>query len=101
MAEKKENKDWIFCTTIVISFVLIEHNSADPLFILALAAIPFLALFFYYKKSFYPLILYILIVGILGRITQYYHSGYGSDVLLAVRDFVGYFVHGKKVYREV
>lgn len=101
MVEKKEDKDWIFWTTIVVSFVLIEHNSADSLFILALAAIPFLAFLFYYKKSFYPLILYILAIGILGRITQYYHSGYGSDVLLAVRDFVGYFVHGQNVYREV
>ena len=101
MIEKKEDKDWIFWTTIVISFVLIEHNSADPLFILALAAIPFLALLFYYKKSFSPLILYILIVGILGRITQYYHSTYGSDALMAVRDFIGYFVHGKNVYKEM
>ena len=65
MVEKKEDKNWIFWTTIIISFVLIEQNSADPLFITALTIMPFLVLLFYYKKSFYPLILYILIIGIL------------------------------------
>lgn len=101
MVEKKGDKDWIFWTTIIISFVLIEHNSADPLFILALAAIPFVAFLFYYRKSFYPLILYLLIIGILGRMMQYQSSAYGSDALMAIRDFVGYFVHGKNVYKEM
>lgn len=100
---KKINSDtqWLFWTTIVTSFVLIEHNSAEPLFILALSIMPLLVLLFYYKKSFYPLILYILIFGILGRIIQYYSSTYGSDALMAVRDFIGYFVHGKNVYKEM
>lgn len=97
----KDDKEWIFWTTIVVSFVLIEHNSADPLFITAFTIMPFLAPLFYYKKSFYPLILYILIFGILGRIIQYYSSTYGSDALMAVRDFIGYFVHGKNVYKEM
>lgn len=97
----KDDKEWIFWTTIAVSFVLIEHNSADPLFITALIAMPFLALLFYYKKSFYPLILYILIIGILGRIFQYHSSTYGSDALMAIRDFIGYFVHGKNVYKEM
>lgn len=97
----KDDKEWIFWTTIAVSFVLIEHNSADPLFITAFTITPFLALLFYYKRSFYPLILYILIFGILGRIIQYYHSTYGSDALMAVRDFIGYFVNGKNVYKEM
>lgn len=101
MEKTKDGKEWIFWTTITVSFVLIEHNSADPLFITAFAIMPFLALLFYYKKSFYPLILYILIFGILGRIIQYYSSTYGSDALMAVRDFIGYFVHGKNVYKEM
>ncbi len=95
------DKEWIFWTTIIISFVLIEHNSTEPLFLIAFTIIPFLILHFYYKRSFYPLIAYILIFGSLGRITQYYHSAYGSDVLMAIRDFVGYFVHGKDVYKEM
>lgn len=101
MTKTKDEKEWIFWTTIVVSFVLIEHNSADPLFITALVVMPFLALLFYINKSLRPLILFILIVGILGRIAQYYSSGYGSDALMAVRDFIGYFVHGKSVYKEM
>lgn len=101
MAKMRVDKEWIFWITIVVSFVLIEHNSADPLFIAAFTIMPFLVLLFYYKKSFYPLILYILIIGILGRIIQYYSSAYGSDALMAVRDFIGYFVHGKNVYKEM
>lgn len=97
----KDDKEWIFWTTIAVSFVLIEHNSADPLFITAFTIMPFLVPLFYYKKSFHPLILYILIFGILGRIIQYYSSTYGSDALMAVRDFIGYFVHGKNVYKEM
>lgn len=101
MAKTETDKEWIFWTTIAVSFVLIAHNSADPLFITAFTITPFLALLFYYKRSFYPLILYILIFGILGRIIQYYSSTYGSDALMAVRDFIGYFVHGKNVYKEM
>lgn len=101
MEKTKDDKEWIFWTTIVISFVLIVHNSADPLFIVALTIMPLLVLLFYYNKSFYPLILYVLIIGTLGRIMQYHSSTYGSDALLAVRDFIGYFVHGKNVYKEM
>ncbi len=101
MEEKKEDKNWIFWITIVVSFVLIEHNSADPLFITALTIMPFLIILFYFKRSLYPLTLYVLAIGILGRIFQYYSSAYGSDALLAVRDFIGYFVHGKNVYKEM
>lgn len=101
MAKAKDEAEWLFWTIIVISFVLIEHNSADPFFIIALVAMPFLILLFYYKKNFYPLILYILIIGTLGRIIQYHSSTYGSDALMAVRDFIGYFVHGKNVYKEM
>lgn len=101
MVKTKNDKEWIFWTIIVISFVLIVHNSADPLFIIALTVMPLLILLFYYKKSFYPLILCILVVGALGRNMQYYTSAYGSDALPAVRDFIGYFVNGKNVYKEM
>lgn len=101
MTKIKDEKEWIFWITIVVSFVLIEHNSADPLFILALTVIPFLVFFFYLKKSLYPLALYLLVFSALGRIIQYQSSSYGSDVLMAVRDFVGYFIHGQNVYKEV
>jgi len=101
MAKTKDDKEWVFWTTIVVSFVLIEHNSADPFFITALTVMPFLILLFYFKRSLYPLILYVIIIGILGRIFQYYSSTYGSDALPAVRDFIGYFVHGKNVYKEM
>lgn len=101
MKKNKPDEEWIFWTTIAISFVMLVHNGAEPFFLLAYASIPLLIALFYLKKNLYPIVLYILFVGAVGRITQYYHSAYGSDTLLAVRDFVGYFVHGFNVYKEM
>ncbi len=101
MGRNQNDKEWIFWTTIIVSFVLIVHNSADWLFIVALALMPLFILLFHFKKSFYPLILYLLIFGTLGRIIQYHTSTYGSDALMAVRDYIGYFVNGKNVYKEM
>lgn len=101
MGKNKLDAEWIFWTTISISFVMLVHNGAEPFFLLAYASIPLLIAFFYLKKSLYATVLYLLLVGVIGRITQYYHSAYGSDTLLSVRDFVGYFVHGFNVYKEM
>lgn len=101
MEKVKANTEWIFWTTITISFVLIEHNGTEPLFLIAFTVMPFLILLFYYKRSLYPLILYILLVAVLGRYTRYFRQTYASDTLLSIRDYVGYFVHGKHVYKEM
>lgn len=101
MVGKKEDSDWIFWTAIIISFVLIEHNGVEPLFLLAFTLIPFLILIFYYKKSFNLLIIYLLAIAIFGRYTRYFRETYASDALLAIRDYIGYFIHGKNVYKEM
>ncbi|QQG40360.1 MAG: hypothetical protein HYV37_02200 [Candidatus Levyibacteriota bacterium] len=101
MKKNKSDSEWIFWTTITISFVMLIHNGTEPLFLFAYASIPILIVLFYLKKSLFPIVLYLLFVGTVGRITQYYHSTYGSDTLLAVRDFIGYFVHGYNVYKEM
>lgn len=101
MKKNKPDEERIFWSTVVTIFVLLIHNGSEPFFLFAYATILLLVVFFYFKKSLYPIMLYILLVGVVGRITQYYHSTYGSDTLLAVRDFVGYFVHGFNVYKEM
>lgn len=99
--KNKSDSEWIFWTTIIISFVMLIHNGTEPLFLFAYASMPFLIVIFYLKRNFYVIAIYLLLIGALGRYTEYYHSVYGSDVLLAVRDFVGYFVNGKNVYKEM
>lgn len=101
MEKNKTDVKWIFISTIITSFVLIEHNGTEPLFLIAFTIMPFLILLFYYKKSLYPLIIYLLIVAVLGRYTRYLRETYASDTLLAIRDYIGYFVHGKNVYKEM
>ncbi len=101
LEKNKDDKEWIFWTTLTISFVLIEHNGVEPLFLIAFTLMPFLILVFYYKRSFYPLIIYLLLVGAFGRYTRYFRETYASYTLLAVRDYIGYFVHGKNVYKEM
>lgn len=101
MREFKEKTEWIFWTTIAISFVLLEHNGTEPLFLIAYSLIPFLVLIFYYKRSFWTVAIYLLLLGILGRYTRYFRGVYSSDVLTTIYDFVGYFIHGKNVYMEL
>lgn len=101
MKEIKEKTEWIFWTTIGISFVLLEHNGTEPLFLIAYSLIPVLVLLFYYKRSFWMILFFLLFVGILGRFTRYYRGVYSSDVLPTINDFIGYFVHGKNVYGEL
>lgn len=97
----KEKTEWIFWTTIGISFVLLEHNGTEPLFLIAYSLIPILVLTFYYKRSFWTVVIYLLLLGILGRYTRYFRSVYSSDVLTTIYDFVGYFINGKNVYQEL
>lgn len=100
MKEFKEKTEWIFWTTIAISFVLLEHNGTEPLFLFAYSLIPLLVLIYYYKRSFWTVVIYLLFFGFLGRYTRYFRSVYSSDVLPTINDFIGYFIHGKNVYGE-
>lgn len=93
-----KDQEWIFWTTIAISFVLLVHNGTEPLFLIAYSLIPVLILLFYHKKSFIPLIIYLLLIGIFGRYTRYFRESYASDVIPAIKDFIGYFLAGKNIY---
>lgn len=93
-----KDSEWIFWTTIAVSFVLLVHNGTEPLFLIAYSLIPVLILLFYHKKSFIPLIIYILLIGIFGRYTRYFRESYASDTLPAIKDFIGYFLAGKSIY---
>ncbi|GEM_PF-2115663 len=97
----KENTEWIFWTTITITFVLLEHNGTEPLFLIAYSLIPLLVLIFYYKRSFWTIAIYLLFFGVLGRYTRYFRGVYSSDVLPTINDFIGYFIHGKNVYESL
>lgn len=90
-----------FWITIVISFVLVVHNGTEPQFILALSLLPVLLMLFIFKKSSIPIVFYLIIFGIVGRYTRYYRETYASDALLAIRDYVGYFLAGKNPYKEI
>ncbi|OGG35136.1 hypothetical protein A2363_01400 [Candidatus Gottesmanbacteria bacterium RIFOXYB1_FULL_47_11] len=96
----KENVQ-IAITTLVISIVLLIHNGREPLFLFAFASIPIILFIAWKKSSLWPVALYILIVGVLGRYTQYFRQGYMSDVLPAIQDYIGYFLSGKNVYKEI
>lgn len=52
MGKFKDDKEWIFWITIVVSFVLIEHNSADPFFLFAFSLLPLLILLFFINVVF-------------------------------------------------
>lgn len=98
--EFKEKREWIFWTTISISFVLLVHNGTEPLFLIAYSLIPLLVLLFYYKKSLAPLIIFLVVIAVLGRYTRYFRENYASDVLLGIHDWIGYFLSGKNIYNE-
>lgn len=96
-----EESSGIFWTTVIIVFVLLVHNGTEPLFLVAMAFIPVLILKFLYKKSLWPLAVYLIIFGLLGRYTRYFRQTYASDTLLAIQDHIGYFLAGKNVYEQV
>lgn len=96
-----ENRERFFWTTLVVSFVLLVHNGTEPLFLLAMALIPLVIGLFYYRPSLLPLAIYLLVFGALGRYTRYWRENYASDALLAIRDYIGYLLAGKNVYREM
>src|SRR5260221_7713770 len=95
---KKEEYEWIFWATIAIIFVLLEHNGTEPLFLYAFSFLPILILLFIYKRSFWSIATYLILVGGIGRYTRYYREGYASDTLLAIKDFIGYVIAGKGLY---
>lgn len=101
MKKIKENLASIFWSTITVVFVLLVHNGREPLYLIALTGIPILVAIFYYKRSLFPLAVYLLAIGVLGRFTRYYRQNYASDTLLATRDYIGYMLAGKNVYREL
>lgn len=101
MKKTKENLASIFWSTITVVFVLLVHNGREPLYLIALTGIPILVAIFYYKRSLFPLAVYLLAIGVLGRFTRYYRQNYASDTLLATRDYIGYMLAGKNVYREL
>lgn len=101
MKQAKENLASIFWSTITVAFVLLVHNGREPLYLIALTGIPILVAIFYYKRSLLPLALYLMAIGVLGRFTRYYRQNYASDTLLATRDYIGYMLAGKNVYREL
>lgn len=99
-AKPTEAKSEIFWTTLVVSLVLLVHNGTEPLFLIALALLPLLAILFYKRPSLWPLALYLLIFGALGRYSRYFRENYASDTLPAIRDYIGYFLAGKNVYSQ-
>lgn len=101
MKKAKENLASIFWATIAVVFVQLVHNGREPLYLIALTAIPLLAGIFYFKRSLLPLAMYLLLIGVFGRYTRYYRQNYASDTLLATRDYIGYMLAGKNVYREL
>lgn len=98
---KKEHLASIFWATIAVVFVQLVHNGREPLYLIALTAIPILVAIFYFKRSLFPLAVYLLLIGALGRYTRYFRQNYASDTLLATRDYIGYMLAGKNVYKEL
>ncbi len=101
MKKTKENLASIFWSTIAVVFVQLVHNGREPLFLIALTVIPLLVALFYFKRSLVPVVIYLLAIGMLGRFTRYYRQNYASDTLLATRDYIGYMLAGKNVYKEL
>lgn len=58
-------------------------------------------MFYLRKKSWVPIVLFLLIFGAVGRFTRYYRETYASDTLLAIRDYIGLFLAGKNPYKEI
>ncbi|MEK7587206.1 MAG: hypothetical protein AAB457_00040 [Patescibacteria group bacterium] len=97
----EEDRGALFWTTITMAFVLLVHNGTEPLFLVAMALLPVLIFQFLYKKTLWPLAVYLIIFGLLGRYTRYFRQTYASDTLLAIQDHIGYFLAGKNVYEQV
>lgn len=91
----------IFWTTLMISFILLVHNGETPLFLIAYSLIPVLILLFHFKRSLWPLAIYLLVFGVLGRYSRYWYRNYASDVLLATHDFIGFLLAGKNPYCQM
>ncbi len=91
----------IFWTTITITFVLLIHNGTEPLFIAAYAFLAVLIALFLFKQNLWPFVIYLFIFGAFGRYTRYVRQTYASDTLLAIRDYIGYFLAGKNVYQQI
>lgn len=98
---KKSDKDRIFWTTVVISFVLLVHNGNEPQFLVAMALLPFLIVLYLRKSTLLPLAMYLILFGFIGRYGRYVRETYASDTLLAIRDYIGYFLAGKSVYSNI
>lgn len=96
-----KDKGLIFWVTILVSFVSVVHGGMNSFSILALSLFLPLIIVFQFKKSLLPLALYLIIFGALGRYSRYFRQNYGSDVLMATRDFVGLLLAGKHPYREL
>ncbi len=101
MKNVKENLASIFWATIAVAFVQLVHNGREPLYLIALAAVPLLVALFYFKRNLFPLAICLLLIGALGRYTRYFRQNYASDTLLATRDYIGYMLAGKNVYAEL
>ncbi len=97
----KEDKTTVFWTTVTIAFVLLVHNGREPVFLIALALLPILMLLFLRKPNLWPLAIYLILFGALGRYTRYFRQTYASDTLLAIKDHIGYFLSGNNVYDQV
>lgn len=67
---KKENLASIFWATIAVVFVQLVHNGREPLYLIAISSIPVLAALFYFKRSLFPLAIYLLLIGAIGRYTR-------------------------------
>ena len=101
MKKDKNTLSSIFWITVVTTFAMLVHNGTEPIFLLAYATLPFIILAFIAKPTLRALVIYLLIFGALGRYTRYFRQTYASDALLAIKDYIGYFLAGKNVYKEI
>ncbi len=101
MKQPLEDGNGIFWTTVTIAFVLLVHNGREPVFLVALALLAVLILLFLRKQSLWPLAIYLVIFGVLGRYTRYFRETYASDTLLAIKDHIGYFLEGRNIYDQI
>ena len=98
---KEKGRGAIFWTTLIVSFALLIHNGTEPLFLFAYAGIPILILWYHRTPSLWPIALYLLLIGVLGRYTRYFRESYASDTLLVTRDYIGFLLAGKNPYSEM
>ena len=98
---REREKSVLFWTSVLVSFVLLVHNGTEPVFLVAYALLPIVVFLFHKKQSPWPLVVYLLVFGALGRYTRYFRENYASDALLATRDYLGYFLSGRHPYKEM